>query len=53
MTRPILHVARVDAAVWAGSHASEFGSSSRGSTASQDKTAPHVADDKSRLGGEC
>ena len=39
MMRPVLHVARVDATVWAGSpdHASEFGSSSRGSPASKDE----------------
>ena len=37
--RPVLHVARVDATVWAGSpdHASEFGSTSREAAKGQDQ----------------
>ena len=39
MMCPVLHVARVDVTVWAGSpdHTSEFGSSSRGPPASEDE----------------
>ena len=54
MVCPVLHVARVDATMWAGSpdHAAEFGSSSRGSPSSQDEKE-HEEDDKSRLWGDC
>ena len=50
MMRPVLHVARVDATVWAGSpyHASEFGSTSCGYSTSQDEKE-HKGDDSIKI----